>query len=355
MGLNVKYEEGSNLGESFYVASDGTNDATGKPRMVVVRASYVLEPSFAEAVEKIRVSAKTDEEKRKELDALPVQPEHIAEQLQKQCSTLEEFHDVCMQLALRHQARIQVAAQTGNVGGTSPTYSTEPQAKLKVPKEPLVAAEAGLTAGKVPMEGGSAVRSFFARLPSKAVGEPQRAVDVHSSQLDPVVAAELNRLQAENEQLKMEKGEREKDDELKEAMGLLTDMGALEDAKDREAFTKDLGALDEKALGIIEKILRKVKDATAGKKPAGAPKPGLPGLPPAAKPGGAPPAKPPMGGAPKPAGMPALSSQGNLGASPLQDGNVQASSLAGMDPALLLQQIMLAEDQKKVLAHSRVL
>lgn len=350
MGVKVRYEKGTTLQDSFYVGSDGTNDAQGSPRMVVVRASYVLEPAFAEAVEKIRVSAKTDEEKEAELKALPVQPEQIAEQLEKQCSTLEEFHGVCMQLALRHATRLQVSAQTG--GGETPTIATEPQAKPKVQKEPTVAAEETLTAGKVPTEGGSAVKGFFARLPSKALGEPQRAVDVHSSQLDPIVAAELGRLQAENEQLKAEKGAREKDDELKEAMGLLTEMGALEDAKDREAFTKDLGTLDEKALGVVEKILRKVKDAVAGKKPAGPPKPGLPGLPPAAKPAGGPP-KPPAGAPPKPpAGMPALSSQGNLGASPIQDGAVQVT--AGMEPALLLQQIMFAEDHKKVLAHSRL-
>jgi hypothetical protein len=356
--MKVSFEPGpagTGLAECVYIASDGSKDNAGQPRMVVVRATHILNPAFVGAVEQIRASAATKEEKDAQLAALPVQPEHIAEQLEKTCSSLEEVHSVCLELARRNASSLEVQAQTGNTGGTSPTWSTEPHEKIKVdPKSPKYAAEAGPTTGEMPTQGGSKVKSFFGRLPGQTVGEPQRAVDIHSSQLDPIVAQELTRLRAENEQLKDEKGARAKDDEHKEVMGILTELGALEDAKDREGFSKDLSALDEKGLGVLEKILRKVRDAKAGK-PAGGPKGpgGMPPKPPA--PAGGP--KSPMGGPPKPpAGLPAMSSLGNLAGMPdLTRSGVPltASAMANMDPALLLQQIMFSEDQKKVIGRTR--
>jgi len=324
--------------------------------MVVVGASHILNHSFVNVVEQIRASDAPKDEKEKQLAALPVQPEHIAEQLEKSCSSLEEFHSVCLELGRRNAAALEVQAQTGNMGGTSPTYATEPQPKIKVDsKSPKYAAEAGPTTGEVPTQGGSKVKSYFGRLPGQAVGDPQYAVDIHSSQLDPIVAAELARLRADNEQLQKEKTDRAKDDEHKEVMGILTELGALEDAKDREGFAKDLSALDEKGLGVLEKILRKVRDAKAGK-PAGpkGPGAGMPPKPPAAAGG----PKPPMaGGGPKPPfGMPALSASGNLAASgdPTRNGlPLTANAMAGMDPALLLQQIMTMEDHKKVIGKTR--
>jgi hypothetical protein len=356
MNVKVKFEPGpagTGLQECVFVGSDGTNDPqTSQPRMVVVAATHILNPAFVGAVEQIRASEASKEEKEKQLAAMPVQPEHIAEQLSKTCSTLEEFHDVCLELARRNAAQLEVQAQTGNVVGSKPTWSTEPQSTIKVGTEPKIAAEAQMTGGEVPTTGAGAIRKFFARLPGQSVGDPQRAVDIHSSALDPVVAAELNRLTAEVEQLKDEKDARVKDDELKGVMGILTELGALEDAKDREGFTKDLSALDEKALGVVEKLLKKVRDAKAGK-PAGPKGPGM-GMPPK-PPAAAGPKAPPFGGKP-PESIPKLSSQGNLGGmgDPSRGGlPLSASALGNMDPALVLQQIMLIEDQKKILGKTR--
>jgi hypothetical protein len=335
--MKVTFEKGPSLKESFFVASEEGHDDE------VVRASHVLPRPVVSEIERIAASDATKEDKEKELAAMPVQPEEYVTYLQKTCSTMKAFRETCMSLATKNGG-LTAVAQTQKVGG-APVTATEPGEKVKTGEEPVVAAESGYTGDKgVEMEAAPGVRKYYQGLPGKAVGDPQRALDMQSSQSPEVrvMAEELAKTKGELADAKGEIAKRDKSKDLEGVLETLTEMGGIEDAKDRESFTKDLGGLDEKALGILEKVLKKVRDAVAGgakKSPAGPPKPPAPA--------GAMPPKPPA--APKPpGGIPPMSASGNLfqPAMPQDMAPIQAS-LNGVDQGQLLTQIWLNDDQKK--------
>jgi hypothetical protein len=81
--------------------------------------------------------------------------------------------------------------------------------------------------------------------------------------------------------------------EADKVVKLLSDIGVIEDDKDKETYAKKLSGLDEKAMGIVESLLKDVLEACGDEEPSmGAPKTGAPKS--AAPMGGGP--KPPFGG-----------------------------------------------------------
>jgi len=306
MSLKIMYEAGPSLDRSYFVASDGTTNEKGELNEVVIRASQLLHPSLVDTVNKVIASEAPVEEKEKKLAELSFQPQDHAEKIEAACTDLASFKEFSYSLASKHADLRATAA--GDVG-KSPTFSTEPWAKIKVGAEPIVAAEEGYGSPKgIDMEAAPAVRKLLGGLPGKAVGEATIAMDFQSSAKVPAAlqsqllaqAEEIKQLQTENKGLKDEKAAGAKEKDVTEILSLLTELGGVEDNKDKEAAKKDFGALDEKALGVFEKWLKQSVDKEP-KKPAGA--------------------KPPMGGgvapaAPKkPAGMPGepvMSSRDNI-------------------------------------------
>lgn len=347
--ISIEYVSGPNLQQSFYACTALTE--AGLPRTdvepVVVRATHVLPAPVTEAVDRILASQATLEEKKAQLAALPVQPEKYVEVFKASCQTTEDFKQVALHLAANKGQ--MVTAQTGQVG-KEPTYATEPREKIKTGEEPAFAAEAGMTTDQGPsLESAPAVRGYFAGLPSKAVGEPQRAIDVNSSRVnaaqDPTLVAVAKDLEdwklralAAEEQL----AEKKKDEESGEVVALMTDLGAVEDPKDQGKVKSLVSALDEKALGTVETLLKMVKDAK-GKAPAGGPKPAV--KPPAPM-GAKPPAPKPMGGAP--GGLPSMSSSANLvHASHGDQPALTPAAVGGQDPARWLQGMWLGDNARR--------
>ncbi len=311
----IAYDQGDSLEESFFVGKEELTDAEkaelqkeGKAAKepVVVRATYILHPHFVSAVKRIASSDATDEDKKKQLAELAVQPEQYVEHLKQACTDLESFRTLAMGIAETHRKGLEVTAAGGSPTAKAPTYATEPQDKIKVGDEPTVAAESAYVPDKGPsLESAPAVRSYFARLPSKGLGEYEMALDMSSSNV--AVREALKQEQVKTAALEDQLKKRAKEDEMAEVLDLLTEVGVVEDVKDREKYSKDLAGLDERALGVIEKLLKDVRSAgEPGKKkpaePSGAPKPPAAG-------GAKPPETPKMGA---PAGLPAMSSQANL-------------------------------------------
>lgn len=349
MKVKVEFVEGPNLHDSLYVGS--SVDETGAPiagvEQVVVRADYVLHPSVVSAVGRIAASEGTREEKLTALAALPVQPERYVEYFSTSCKTLEDFQQMALHLATNH-GQLKRTAEKGATG-EAPKYATEPREKVKVGDEPMVAAESTYVPDKGPaMEAAGDPRKFFQRLPTKAVGEPERAIDVNSSVAPElaILSAELKKSQDTNLRLQAELDQKKAEEGHAQIISLMTETGAVEDAKDKDKVAKVLMGLDEKGLGAVETLLKMVRDAKgkapAGGKPAGGapPKPGAPA-------GGKPPAKPD--------GMPAMSSAANLvhASMPSAQPVLSPSSVGMGSDVAALQTIWLSDDAGKALKGMR--
>jgi hypothetical protein len=337
MTFRVAFEEGPTLEESFFVGVEEKDDGTKEEE--VVRASHVLHPAMVKAIEQIKAKAGTVAEKEQELDALSVQPQKYVEYFQAACHNLQAFRETCMNFALQHKAGLPVEAEAKM--DKMPTTATEPQPKPKVGEEPMIATEEQKSDGPA-MESAPAYRQYIGKMPNKAVGRPEIALDYNSSE-DPrlqALAEELEKTKGELADTKGKLKEKESKEELGEIMQLLTEIGAVEDAKDREGFEKDFAGAEEKAVGLVEKVLRKIRDAVAGKKkPAGMPPAGGPPKLPA-------PPKPPALAPKGMGGMPAMSSQANLLQASLHE-EVPPVRPVGNDAIRVLQTIWMRDDQRK--------
>jgi hypothetical protein len=314
--IKIWFEGGSSLPESLYVAAavDQKGQLRADVEPVVVRASHVLNPALVEALNRIAASEGTAAEKKAQADKLPVQPERYLALFQATCKTLEEFKSLALNLAANKGDLERTAVEVGK----EPMMATEPRDKVKMGEEPKVAAEAGLRAdAKGKGESAPAFKQLMGQMPSKVgLGTPERAVDLHSSQ-DPalvVIAEQLEGWKKRAEEAEAALGQQKKEQELGGVMTLLTELGALEDAKDKEKFSKMLGGLEDKALGVVETLLKAVRDskakpaAGAGHKPP-SPVGGGAGKPPSPVGGGGP--KPPSAG-PMGGGMPEMKSSQNV-------------------------------------------
>jgi len=339
--LKVEFVEGPSLQESLYVGSsvDETGATIAGIEPVAVRASHVLHPSVVQAVGRIAASQGTREEKMTALAALPVQPQRYVEYFTASCKTLEDFQEMALHLAA-NRGEFKVKAEKGDVGA-APKYATEPLEKVKVPDEPKVALEAGYTTDKKPaMESAPDPRKFFQQLPTKSVGEPLRAIDVNSS-VNPeltILAEQLEKSKAENIRLKAELDAKKAEEGNATILGLMAELGAVEDDKDKGKFSKVLVNLDEKSIGAIETLLKAVRDAK-GKAPGG---------------------KPPVAGPPKPPakpaikdGMPPMSAAANLvhASMPVEQPALVPAAMGG--DVRTLQAIWLTDDATKAAKSMR--
>jgi hypothetical protein len=267
--IKVVCEKGPTLEKTYFVATDEKGDKA------VVRASKVLDP---------KLHTVANEDNNATTPKLEVQPENFIEKFEKMCPDLESFKKLAYSMAIENEGVGVKAAKESD----APVMSTEDPEKVKVEKEPTVAAEAQYVADEVKTESSPAVRKFFGKLPGKASGSPEIALDLQSKlqaveeQLKAVTAEKedvekkLDGVQKENEGMKKAGG-------AEKVLKLLADLGVAEDAKDKDAYTKKLSSLPEQAMGVLESILKDVLAADGG----GEVKPKAPF-------GGAP--KPPMGG-----------------------------------------------------------
>jgi len=365
MALKIRYEAGDNLANSYFIASEeGKED-------VAVRASHIVHPNL---------------QKKAEDGKLAVTENEYIERFQKLCSDLDSFQRVALEIASNHA--VQAAAHD------QPTYATEPVKPQKAQAEPEVAAEQQYVEKAKDKGGDGSVRKYFAGLPAKSVGDPVRAVDVHSSEetavdsakeevkpeaqpeakTDEVVAPvaakkvevkaeetpaaapaetsnekalmdELAKVAAENEDLKGQLAGKAKEGEVSQVLELLTDIGLVEDEKDKEKYKKQLMGLNEPAIGVLETILKDVADCVGdmdGDKGPKAPKP--PSAPGAAP---KPPAGPPKGGMP-PMGFEkkeSIDALGNIPATPWTDPITVGAGVSD------LSNLMLFVDRQKELAR----
>lgn len=278
--IKVTCEKGETVEKTYFVAEDSQG---GK---AAVRASQILDT-------KLHTLANEDNDETK--PKMELQPEDFIKKFEKLCPDLETFKKLAYTMAVENEAVTVTAAKESD----APVVSTEPLEKVKVDKEPTVAAEEPLVADELKSESAPETRKYFGRLPGKVTGKPEIALDLQSTLK--ATQEQLNAVLAENEELKKENDGMKKAGEADKVVKLLSDLGVIEDDKDKETYSKKLSGLDEKAMGIVESLLKEVLEACGDEEPSmGAPKTGAPK--PAAPMGGGP--KPPMGGAPKPPSAP---------------------------------------------------
>jgi len=275
--IKVTCEKGTTVDKSYFVAEDSLG------QKAAVRASQILDT-------KLHTLANEDSNDAK--PKLEVQPEDFIKKFERLCPDLESFKKLAYAMATENEAVTVTAAKESD----SPVVSTEPLEKVKVDSEPIVAAEEPLVADKLKSESAPETRKYFGRLPGKVAGKPEIALDLQSTLK--ATQEQLNAVLAENEELKKENDGMKKAGEADKVVKLLSDIGVVEDDKDKETYAKKLSGLDEKAMGVLESILKDVMEACGDEEPSmGAPKTGAPK--PVAPMGGGP--KPPMmGGGPKP-------------------------------------------------------
>ena len=265
--IKVACEKGPTLEKTYFVATDE------KGNKAVIRASRVLSPELHKVANEDDNSAKPK---------LEVQPENFIEKFEKMCADLESFKKLAYSMAIENEGVAVKAAKEGD----APVMSTEDFEKVKPEGEPTVAAEAQYSVDDAKTESAPATRKFFGRLPGKAVGSPEIALDLQSKvqaleeQLK-TVTAEKEELAKEKDGLKQENDGMKKAGEAEKVLKLLAELGVAEDAKDKEAYTKKLAGLPEQAMGVLEGILKDVLGADGGEMKPKAPPMG---------------AKPPMGG-----------------------------------------------------------
>jgi len=278
VALKIEYVQGTSIDRCYFVASDGSKDKkTGELRRKVIRASRLLRPELH-----AQANEDTDDANPK----VDVQPEQIIEEISKTAQTLEDFETVAFAMAASLNESIGAKAAVED----EPAMATEPVKPVKVGDKPEVAAEAQYAEGKVPTEGGSKVSQYYGRLPKKAPGSPEIALDLQSrvAALEGMVKktaeerdSEKNR--ADEAEKKLDEGKKEK--ESGDALSLLADLGVVEDDKDRESYGKRIAKLGSEGIAELTRILKDVV-AACEKKPAGAPKgaPKAPGAGPGEKP-----------------------------------------------------------------------
>ena len=275
MSIKVTYEAGETLDKCYFIAA---NEAGEK---LPIRATHILDSKLHKVA-----NEDTDDKEPK----LEIQPTHFVQKFEALCPDLETFKKVAFAMALGEGNGVEVKAAKES---DAPTMATEPMEKVKSEKEPIVAAEETVVADKVPTESAPEIRKYYGRLPGKASGKPEIALDLQSKLQ--ATEGQLKAIMAENDELKKENEGMKKAGEAEKVLKLLSELGVAEDAKDKEAYTKKLSGLPEQAMGVLEGILKDVVEAC--KEDGGKEKP-----------------KAPFGGAPKPAmggGMPPKKPEGH--------------------------------------------
>ena len=232
--LTIKYVFGDTLDKSYFVATDAKEPS----REEVVRASSVIPQSL----HKLAAANK-----------LKTEPEDYITELTKLCTDLDSFVSLTAEMAAGAR-ELKVEAKDK---GDAPVTATEPTPDPKKQDAPVTAADETYTQKPKDMTAAPDTKQFFNRLPAKAPGNPEIAVDVNSS--DPkatiqALAEELQKKDAEIGKLKSDLQQKTKDDELEEVIELLQDIGV--DAKEVERLKKELSSLPEQAIGVLESVLK---------------------------------------------------------------------------------------------------
>jgi hypothetical protein len=315
--MSIEYVPGASLNESYFVATE-LDDAGAVKDRVAVRASQIVPPAL-----------RTEAEENK----AAVDSEDFVEEFKKTCKTLDAFKRVAFNVASNNAAIVATAADKGD----GPTWATEDRPTVKAESQPEAAVEGNYSPEKVERDGTSDVSKLFGQLPKKSVADAERALDMQSK-----VQALTEALQAKSAELEGVKSEldnKKKEGELEDVMKSLTDLGLVEDAKDREQYTKMLGSLPEAAVGVIEKLLKDIVDVVEEEgddDDDGAPRPPKSMAPkPPAPPKKEAPAGPPMGAKAPPFGAKANILTASLedeedGASVASDSWTGARSLANL-------------------------
>jgi len=254
MAISIKYVAGKTLDDSFFVAAD---DKGGE---CVARASHVVPQSLQTLASANKLS---------------VEPEFFIDKLTKTCSDLGSFEKLVVAMATGEET-----IKIGAAEDCAPVVATEPVPEPKVESKPVVAAESQFTVESKGKGGDRSVAKLYNRLPGAKDEGPEMAVDVQSS-IDARIQAlseELKKKDDEIAGLTKKIGDKEKEDELEEVVGILQEKKV--DPKEIESIKKDLMGLPEKAIGAIERILNLVckpkADGGAPKEPPKADNKGLP-------------------------------------------------------------------------------
>lgn len=268
MSLAIEFIPGQTLDKCYFVGTEGDKKAA-------IRATRLLDPKF---------HTLANEDTDKDDPKVAVQPQDILKELEENADDLETFKTVAFNMAanIAHKGNglDKKAAEDG------PVQATEPMDKLKIEDKPDVAAEKQFSADATPTEGSPQVGKYYARLPKKAVGDPEVALDLQST-----IQVLQEQIKVLNEDKEKVEGERDEakgklDSKVKEGatdtvVELLSDVGVVEDIKDKEVYKKKLVGLDERALGVIESIVKDILEVVEAKPkvPAGPPKEPLKGPP----------------------------------------------------------------------------
>jgi hypothetical protein len=259
--MKIEYVGDASLDKCYFVGSEGD-------KKVVIRATQFLDPDL---------HAKAQEDNDKEHPKLEVQPEDIIKKIERLgAKDLESFKKIAFSMIVNRNGMPVKAAKED-----APVMSTESLEKVKVEKEPTVSVEEQIVAKENATESSPETKKFFGRLPGKATGKPEIALDMQSAQktIDELTG-QIHVLQDEMKGITEQKDKAVKDlsdvkkgGESEKVMKLLSDLGVVEDPKDKETYSKKLVGLNEQALGVLEGVLKDVAAARGGE-PRGAPKMG---------------------------------------------------------------------------------